>query len=213
MSFDFDLNRANEYQTETAEDAPIAPGTHAFFITHAELGRSKATDKPMITLEFTVINTNDPDRGKVIKEWVVLEEKFRRKLSNLCLACNPAMTSRTPNNPDGFDPMDQASINRHLMGAPLAGRVEVKPRTYTTKAGEQRTTNEARFVFDSPWRALTEAEKAKLAGQYNGYLTPELPARKAANGADKEGLFGGSGNQTAPKTSPNGTTFDDEIPF
>lgn len=104
-----------------------SPGKHIACVSDAVVKRSKSGND-MIVCNFTIIEPGSEDFGRSVRyEHYVLTDKALWKLADLSMAVGQV---------EPWNPTDQDSVDRCLLGMPLVIEVEVYEETYK---GDKKT--------------------------------------------------------------------------
>ena len=151
---------------------PISEGVHIAHITRAVVGES-SNGNPMLTVEYTVLTPKD-DKGKKFRDKIVLVDEWYGygKISKLCVAVDPNMVGAAQDPENGFDPHNQASVFKHLIGGLIT--IRTKHKAATNRAGEARTYVEINDRRDAPgWEPVKPEHLTRLFNELG--RKPELP--------------------------------------
>lgn len=187
---------------------PISQGWATAQINKAVLTESKKGD-PMLVLQYKILAPNK-DLNKTCRDYVVLVDESwgYGRLGKICLAADPNMVGCTDATPNGFDPHDQQSCHRYLLGQVF--NVRIKHTVTTGDGGEERTwANADKYGYCNPTRR--QGVYAEIGGQ------PDLDDEAFCDfdGVSLTASNGGGYSPNAPQSTPTEEDHWDnpEIPF
>jgi len=192
------------------EYTPIVEAWHACFIVAARRQTSR-NGKEMMELTLQIIGEGDPDHGRRLREYVVLQATSwgLGKLLRIVSAIQPSHDKQIvgiDDDPEGLDPWSQDSLDRWLLRCALS--VKTVNEDYQNNDGETRTRTNA-----DDFRPLSKGQVASLKSENNGDLTPPLPNLDSRSRNGGRSSYSGGGSSYSGGGSASESFTDDEIPF
>lgn len=140
------VNLKGVVPNDGASFSPIAPGDYELEITDAKRTTTKKTNKPMLVIEFTVINEG-ADKNKTARGWYVLDNSSAFSLGRLAALLT---ASGVPFDENGFSLAG-------LVGARIGGTISHEAYSDMDATGQSIEKTSVRVTCE---RALMASPKA-----------------------------------------------------
>jgi len=205
MGYDPNANYSGDRPKKSGgEGLVIEPGTHAFMPISVEKKKSKK-DNWMLVLDYRLIDREDPDYEKEVREWIVLvpESWGYGKWQRLADAIDPSGALRKEVDPD-----DVKAVKEAILGQPFAAVTEIEE---DSRYGDK---TRIRFVLDE---GIPEDMQDRLLAQWDDgtgrFMAPEIAATRERREREEGSGHRPSDEDRRRNEDVPGAYDDDDVPF